>query len=191
MPVPPPTRIASIVARHAVVTLAALTAAGAGCAATPAQAPTSPAPQPAASIEAPPQASAAGSPAGSPIAPPGPGEWVTWSHERKLAYMKTTFMEEERKVFASYEPVRFRDMSCRTCHGVGVTEGTFRLPNPDLPVVAPGPEGFKELASQEPEVLAFMQKRVVPETARLLGVPAFDFETHRGFSCYQCHVRGQ
>lgn len=141
-----------------------------GCAAAPAPSPAPPAGQ-------------------APVAPPGPGDWQRWSHDQKLAYMSTTFMDEERKIFASWEPVRFRTLECRTCHGPGVGDGTFRLPNVDLPQVAPGAEGFQELAAHEPEVLSFMQKRLVPETARLLGVPAFDFEKHQGFSCYQCHVR--
>jgi hypothetical protein len=120
---------------------------------------------------------------------PGPGEWSTWSHEQKLAYMKSGFIDAERAIFASWEPVRFQNLECRDCHGPGVADGSFRLPNPDLPHLAPGSDGFKELAAHEPEVLMFMQKRLVPETARLLGVPAFDFEAHTGFSCYQCHVR--
>jgi hypothetical protein len=124
-----------------------------------------------------------------PAGAPGPGEWATWSHEQKLAYMKSGFIEAERAIFATWEPVRFKELTCRNCHGPGVVDGNFRLPNPDLPHLYPGADGFKELAAHEPEVLAFMQKRLVPETARLLGVPAFDFEAHTGFSCYQCHVR--
>lgn len=128
--------------------------------------------------------------AAAPLAAPGPGEWQTWSHAQKLAYMKTTFMDAERALFATWEPVRYRDLECRTCHGAtGVADGSFRMPNPDLPKVAPSSAGFQELHAHEPQVFAFMQKRVVPETARLLGLPPFDFEKHTGFSCYQCHVR--
>ena len=105
-----------------------------------------------------------------PTGAPGPGEWATWSHEQKLAYMKSGFLDAERAIFASWEPVRFKELTCR-------------------PHLYPGADGYKELAAHEPEVFAFMQKRLVPETARLLGVPAFDFEAHTGFSCYQCHVR--
>ncbi len=120
---------------------------------------------------------------------PKPGEWATWSRDRKMAYMKGSFMNAERAIFASWEPVRFKEIACHHCHGPGVEDGTFRLPNPDLPRLAPGADGFRELLAHEPEVLAFMQKRVVPETARLLGLAPFDMEAHTGFSCYQCHVR--
>lgn len=98
---------------------------------------------------------------------------------------------EARKLFASWMPVRFRDLECRTCHGsIGVKNGSFRTPNPDLPVVAPGPDGFKELAEHEPEVVRFMQSRLVPETARLLGLLAFDFATHRASAAISATCAG-
>jgi hypothetical protein len=103
--------------------------------------------------------------------------------------MRSTVLGEEQKVFSDYEPHRYRSLACRDCHGAAVEDGSYRMPNPDLPKLCGGPECFKELAEKEPEVLRFMQKRVVPETARLLGVPAFEFEKHVGFSCFQCHTR--
>jgi hypothetical protein len=125
-----------------------------------------------------------------PQAPPGPGEWQTWSRAQKLAYMKSTVLPAEQKVFAEWEPNRFRVLACDDCHGTkAVADGTFRMPNPDLPKLCGGPECFKELAEREHDVLKFMQQKVVNETARLLGVPAFDMEKHVGFSCYQCHTR--
>src|SRR5580698_4062681 len=110
-----------------------------------------------------------------PAAAPGPGEWATWSHEQKLAYMKAGFMDAERAVFAAWEPVRYHDLSCRTCHGPAV-DGDYRMPNIELTRPIRGVEGFRELAAQEPEVLRFMQKAVVPATARLLGLPEFDMK---------------
>jgi len=103
--------------------------------------------------------------------------------------MSTTFITEERKLFASWEPFRFHTLECQDCHGPGVRDGSFRMPNPDLTKLYPGADGFKELKAHEPELFDFMQKRLVPETARLLGVPDFSFKTHTGFSCYECHVR--
>jgi cytochrome c553 len=115
--------------------------------------------------------------------------WPSWSHEQKLAYMKQTVLPAEQQVFAGFEPVRFANLTCATCHGQGARDGSYKMPNPDLPHLIGGKQGFTELAEKQPETLRFMQKVVVPETARLLGYPAFDMETHVGFSCYQCHVR--
>ena len=124
-----------------------------------------------------------------PVAPPQPGEWARWSHARKLAYMKQTVLPAERVVFAGWEPVRFARMTCETCHGTHDEERGYKMPNPDLPALVGGPAGFQELARVQPETLRFMQSVLVPETAKLLNVPAFDMEKHVGFSCYQCHPR--
>nr|HEX4313642.1 hypothetical protein [Kofleriaceae bacterium] len=115
--------------------------------------------------------------------------WTTWSHDQKLAYMEHTVLPAEREVFARFEPVRFASMTCETCHGQGARDGSYKMPNPDLPHLVGGKGGFEELYAKQPETLRFMQKVVVPETAKLLGYPPFDMEKHVGFSCYQCHVR--
>ena len=119
----------------------------------------------------------------------GSGGWETWSHDKKLAFMKATVMPAERNVFMGFEPVRYEKMTCETCHGASAREGRYTMPNPDLPKLVGGKQGFEELARVQPETLKFMQSVVVPETAKLLGVKPFDFETHTGFSCYQCHVK--
>jgi hypothetical protein len=125
----------------------------------------------------------------APSAPPGAGEWQTWSHEQKLGYMQSIFLPAERELFTSFEPVRYANLNCRTCHGAGDADGTYRMPNPDLPKLHGGAEGFGELRDHEPQALKFMQGEVVPTTARLLGLPAFDMAKHQGFSCFQCHTR--
>lgn len=142
----------------------------------------------------PPAPPAAASPRASalpPMPPVGANTmgWTTWSHEQKLAYMKQTVMPAEREIFGRFEPLRFASMTCETCHGQGARDGSFKMPNPDLPHVVGGRGGFQELADKQPETLRFMQQVVGPETARLLGYSAFNMEKHVGFSCYQCHVR--
>ncbi len=115
--------------------------------------------------------------------------WTSWSHAKKLAYMKETVMPAEREIFGRFEPLRYAHMTCETCHGPGARDRSYRMPNPDLPHIVGGRGGFQELISKEPETVRFMQSVVGPETAKLLGYPVFDMEKHVGFSCYQCHVR--
>jgi hypothetical protein len=134
-----------------------------------------------------PEASAPPAPS---VSVPGPGDWEKWSFDQRLAYMKSpAFLDRERELFRSYDAARFAEIDCRTCHGAGAAAGTFHMPNPDLPKWPGGKEAFVELKAKNPRTLQFMQKELVPETARLLGVPPFDFSTHTGFSCFQCHTR--
>ena len=123
------------------------------------------------------------------VAAPGPGDWATWSHPQKLQYMRSAVLGAERTLFSSFEQARYAGLDCRTCHGPGADDGTFKMPNPELPKLAGGPDGFQQLAAKEPQMLEFMQQKVVPETARLLGLPAFEMKSHKGFSCFQCHTR--
>jgi hypothetical protein len=115
--------------------------------------------------------------------------WTTWPHDKKLAYMKDTVSPAEKQIFATFEPVRYAYLTCETCHGQSARQRNYRMPNPDLPHLVGGKEGFMELAAKQPETLRFMQQVVAPETAKLLGYQVFDMDKHIGFSCYQCHVR--
>lgn len=121
--------------------------------------------------------------------PTGKVGWATWSHDQKLEYMKTKVMPAAREMFAQWMPVRFAKMDCETCHGAGARDGTYKMPNPDLPRLVGGKGGFEEMAAREHDTLKFMQGTLVPDMANLLGYQPFDWRTHTGFSCYQCHVQ--
>src|SRR5689334_3601659 len=67
--------------------------------------------------------------------------WPTWSHDKKLAYMKQTVMPAEKEIFGRFEPVRFAYLTCETCHGQGARDGNYKMPNPDLPHLVGGKQG--------------------------------------------------
>ena len=128
----------------------------------------------------------------APIHPPpkptGAVAWSTWTHDQKLAYMKQTVMPAARELFAEWMPVRFAKMDCETCHGAGARDGTYKMPNPDLPKLVGGKGGFGEMIAKEHDTVKFMQATLAPKLADLLGYQRFDMASHTGFSCYQCHV---
>jgi hypothetical protein len=146
-----------------------------------APAPSETAPAASASAAPAPTASAAPSPA------PGPKGWSDMSKDERMALMKTQVLPKMKESFQGFDAKRYADFTCKTCHGEGVKEGKFDMPNPKLPVLdATG--GFKKEQQKHPKALQFMMTAVVPQMADILGLPKFDPATHQGFGCAACHT---
>ncbi|HEY6464299.1 MAG TPA: hypothetical protein VIY73_29225 [Polyangiaceae bacterium] len=158
----------------------------------PSAAPTETAPPPSAapSASAAPTASAAPSAEAAPTQP-GPGDWDKWTHDQKLAWMKAGVMPKMGALFASYDAKKYADAKCVLCHGNGAKDGSFKMPNPDLPKLPKTPADFKKLAAKHPKIFAFMKDQVEPQMASLLGEQPFDPATKAGFSCMGCHTQKQ
>jgi hypothetical protein len=168
----------------AVATLALVAACGGGSESTPP--PATPAP---ASLGADAAAASAAPPPGAGATQPGPGDWDKWTHDQKLAWMKTGVMPKMHDLFAATDAARYGDMSCKTCHGKGAADGTFTMPNPDLPKLDPTPAGFEKLSKTAPKVFDFMMKQVQPTMAGLVGEQPYDPKTKAGFGCFECHTK--
>jgi hypothetical protein len=181
------------------VAAVALAAACGGGAEPPATAPTNPPPTAAPVDTTPPVASAAPTAPAPTAAPtpteapppsqPGPGEWDKWSHEQKLAWMKAGVMPKMGALFHDYDAAKYADPKCGLCHGAGAKDGSFKMPNPDLPKLPTTPDGFKKLATKHAKIFAFMKDKVEPQMAGLLGQQPFDPKTGQGFACYDCHTK--
>jgi hypothetical protein len=153
-------------------------------AAVPVEAPASASAAPAPSAA--PAASASAS--GGPPAAPKEGEWDTWSHDQKMAYMKTAVMPKMGGLFHDFDGKRYAETKCSLCHGSGAKDGSFKMPNPELPKLDVSPAGMKAVHEKKAAVVEFMAKQVVPNMAQLLGEPPFDLQTHKGFGCMGCHT---
>jgi hypothetical protein len=127
--------------------------------------------------------------AAAPAGPPGPGDWDKWSHDQKLAYMKSTVMGKEKDLFSTYDSAKFGGLNCKSCHGSGASDGSFKMPSADLPKLDATPDGFKKLAKKNPKMFDFMMKQVEPQTASLLGEQPYDLKTNVGFGCFNCHTK--
>jgi hypothetical protein len=173
---------------------------GGGGEAMPPAAPPPPSEAPAASSA--PAASAAPAESAAPAAsapasaapaasggPPGPGDWDKWSHDQKLEYMKTAVMPKMGGEFHDFDAKRYAEPKCVLCHGSGAKDGSFKMPNPELPKLDATPAGFKALAAKKPAIFDFMMKHVEPDMAALLGESPFDPKTQQGFGCFDCHTK--
>jgi len=137
---------------------------------------------------APATSTAAPAASAAPAGPPGPGDWDKWSHDQKLAYMKSAVLPAEKTLFSGFD-AKYGSMNCKTCHGSGAADGSFKMPNPDLPKLDATPAGFKKLQTGKAKIFDFMMKQVEPQTAQLLGEQPFDPKTNTGFGCFNCHTK--
>jgi hypothetical protein len=104
-------------------------------------------------------------------------------------WMKTAVMPKMGSLFHDFDPQKYADAKCGLCHGAGAKDGSFKMPNPDLPKLPATPDGFKKLAQSKPKVMEFMSKSVKPTMASLLGEPELDMKTGKGFGCFECHTK--
>jgi hypothetical protein len=156
-----------------------------GCASSsPPATPASPAGPPPAAVITP----EAAAPGATVVGPPQVA-WPAMTLEQRKAYMKAVVLPKAKELFVAFDPVRYKELTCATCHGDGATDGKFKMPNPKLPKLPTKPEGFKQLMAEKPTVMEFMAKQVKPTMARLLGEPEWTPETKTGFGCMECHTQ--
>ena len=133
-----------------------------------------------------PAASEAGSAAGS-----GDKAYKDMDKKERAAFMKRVVLPKAKAMFASFDP-KFGEVTCRTCHGDGVDDKTFKMPNPKLKPLPGTEEAYMAWIKKNPEEgkwSKFMGEQVVPAMADMLGKQAFDPKTKTGdFSCGACHT---
>jgi hypothetical protein len=117
--------------------------------------------------------------------------WADMTKDQRIEYMKTTVLPQMKQAFTAFDPDHYDKMNCVTCHGDSATDGSFKMPNPKLPVLPNSPDGFKRLAAERPAIMDFMKNEVKPKMAGLLGVHEWTPETKRGFACGACHTMAQ
>jgi hypothetical protein len=127
--------------------------------------------------------------AASAATPPGPDEWDKWSHEKKIDYMKAAVMLKLGGAFHDLDGAKFAAPKCTLCHSAGALDGSFKMPDANLPKLPADPADFKAVAAKNPQMFDFMVKTVTPQMAALVGEQPYDPTTKTGFGCFECHTK--
>jgi hypothetical protein len=139
-----------------------------------------------------PPAESAAPPAAEPAAPaeaPAPAAFHDMNRDQRMMFMKETVMPAMQAEFQKFDPKRYAEFSCATCHGSGAKQGTFTMPNPELPKLPATPDGFKALSEKHPDMMKFMGEVVKPKMQQMLKEEPFDPATGKGFGCMECHTQ--
>jgi hypothetical protein len=128
-----------------------------------------------------------------PVVGPPQVAWKDMTTEQRGRYMAKVVVPAMEPLFKGFDAKRFADFSCDTCHGKGVEDQTYKMPNPDiLALPKPGDQAaFAPIYEKHPEMVQFMGGKVMPEMARLLGLEPFDYTNPKpdAFGCTGCHTQ--
>jgi hypothetical protein len=115
--------------------------------------------------------------------------YADMTFEERALFMNDTVLPRMKARFSAFDP-KYADMTCSTCHGDGVSTGTYRTPDARIVRLPATEEDFLEYV-KDPEKARwaqFMMEKVWPEMADILQVKMYDPTTHpAGFSCHNCH----
>ena len=126
-----------------------------------------------------------------PTEPPTPLVWKDLNLDQRKQFMKDVVMPKAKAVFVAFDAEKFKDMDCKTCHGPGVDDGSFELPNPAIRPLPNSAEGWTKIMATDADFqryTPFMAEKVEPMMTDLLHLTPFDPATKTGeFSCMNCH----
>jgi hypothetical protein len=124
-------------------------------------------------------------------AAPTPTVWKDMDLAQRTKYMEDVVMPRTKAAFVAFDP-SYADMDCKTCHGAGADDKTYKLPNPDIAPLPNSPEAFMAWLGKDAEaarITPFMAEKLEPLMAELLQETLFNPETMTGeFGCANCHT---
>ena len=133
-------------------------------------------------------AAACGSKAKTTDPKPTAVAWADMNDEQRHDYMKNTVLPQMKETFVAFDAEEFAEMDCKTCHGPGVDDKSFKMPNPDLMPLDFSPGAMEALDEDHQKVAKWMGETVLPQMANLLGEKPYDPATQQGFGCLGCHT---
>lgn len=112
--------------------------------------------------------------------------WTELEHEERLSHMGDVVMPKLQAIFEGHDAERFSDFSCATCHGNGATDGSFAMPNPNLPTLDAS-NMYKKHRKESPAMTKLMWKQVEPALADSIA-QTYGLSDDAQVKCSSCHI---
>jgi len=124
---------------------------------------------------------------------PVPDKFEDMDLDQRMKFMQDVVLPKTKAVFQKFDPVKYANFDCKTCHGDGANEGgNFEMPNPKIKVLPGTEETFVAWVSKDETAMKYTQMmagELEPLMGQLLKVQVFDPKTKAGeFSCNACHL---
>lgn len=116
-----------------------------------------------------------------------PRPWRDLDRGERMDYMQSVVFPTMRDIFQAYDPQRYADFSCQTCHGENASAVDFAMPNALFPLPRDGT--IAAAMAHDADATAWMLDEVFPTMVELLGAEKYNPETAPdGYRCIGCHL---
>jgi len=113
--------------------------------------------------------------------------WSEQDRGERMEYMQSVVLPTMRDIFQAYDPQRYAEFSCQTCHGEDASAVNFAMPNALFALPRDGT--IAAAMAHDPEATAWMLDSVFPTMVSLLGEEKYNPQTAPdGYRCIGCHV---
>ena len=112
-----------------------------------------------------------------------PASFDEMNHDQRIEFMTNTVVPTMAPLFQKHDAEEFKDFGCKTCHGAAAADGSFTMPNDQLPVL-----DFADMSKWKPADLEWMNKVIKPTMAKLIGEEEYSEANPKGFGCLECHT---
>jgi hypothetical protein len=120
-------------------------------------------------------------------APPASADFDTLPKDKKVEIMMTKVVPNVGKLFKEHDAKKYAKFTCKTCHG-DVKEKSKEDPHKVLPKLTFSNGGYEKLQKAKPDMVKFMNDKVLPAMADALGEKVADKDGKNGTTCGTCHT---
>jgi hypothetical protein len=106
--------------------------------------------------------------------------------DKKVDIMMSKVVPNVGKLFKEHDGKKFAKFTCATCHGQ-TKDKSKEDPHKVLPKLTFSNGGYAKLEKAKPEMVKFMNEKVLPAMIEALGEKPADPKTKKGFGCGGCH----